>query len=100
MNIKKWVWCMHCERCFEAFISSEPLPYDEAKQQYAEEPINFAPDFEMQFGVQDGRRVYAECPYEGCDGSLLDFRWWDERRADHSDAPEVPEPHKAYPLYP
>ena len=63
MNVKKWVWCLHCERCFEVHLSREPS---------GEGALDFTPDFEMQLGVEQHGQVYAECPYEDCDGGMLD----------------------------
>ena len=100
MNVKKWIWCLRCERCFEANLSREPLLGDESKQQDGEEAFSFAANFEMQFGVEEDGARYAECPYDGCEGSLIDFWWWDSFRADHPDAPEMPERNTVYPLSP
>lgn len=98
MNIKKWIWCLHCERCFEVHLSRQP-EWD-AQLDTGESPFNFAADFEMQLGVEQGGQVYAECPYDGCDGSLLDFWWWEEYGRRHPEAPETPEADTEYPLYP
>ena len=98
MNVKKWVWCLHCERCFEAYLSGEPIPDDAVKEQTGEGAFSFAADFEMQFGVEENGVIYARCPYDGCDGGLLDFWWWDDFRANFTDLPEVPEPGRVYPL--
>ena len=88
MNIEKWIWCWSCERCFEVFLSHEP--------EGDESPFNFGDEFEMQLGVEIDGAVYAECPYEDCDGSLLNFRWW----AGGDSGPETPELGVVYPLYP
>ena len=58
-----------------------------------ESPFNFTLDFEMQLGVESQEEVYAECPYEDCDGNMLDFHWWEG-------SPEQPEEGVLYPLYP
>ena len=88
MNFKKWVWCWNCERCFEVFLSREPGG--------DESPFNFGADFEMQLGVDINGSVYAECPYDACDGSLLNFHWW----AGGDSRLEVPEPGVVYSLHP
>ncbi len=65
-------------------------------------PANVSRLFEMQLGVETNGRVYAECPYGGCDGGLLDFWWWVDFRRDHQNndsLPEVPEMDRVYPLY-
>jgi hypothetical protein len=73
-----WVWCLHCERCFQ-FIDAKV----------------------GKFGVLD-------CAYApDCDGAALDFWPWsraDWERKMHgqprpSHWPDEPEPDKVYPLY-
>lgn len=104
MNVRKWVWCLHCERCFEVYLSREPQLDTEGNPPGLEWTMQFAPDFELQLGVETNGTVYAECPYEDCDGGMLDFWWWEDRRGSESDGespwPEVPEEDKVYPLYP
>ena len=34
MNVKKWVWCLHCQRAFEVFLSREPIPPNDAEEEY------------------------------------------------------------------
>ena len=92
MNIKTWVWCLHCERAFAVLLSR--VPTDE------ESALDFVPDLEMQLGVELHGQIYAECEYEDCDGGPLDFWWWDRFRATQEGLPEVPELDKEYPLYP
>ena len=65
---------------------------------------NIAGDFMggwyMQLGVEQHGQVYAECPYEDCDGGMLDFWWWDnykQNRAGTDTLPEVPLPDSVYP---
>lgn len=89
MNIKTWVWCLHCERAFAVLLSRVP--------QNDESAFNFAPDLEMQLGVEKDGQVYAECAYEDCDAGPMDFWWWGNFR---EGLPEVPEIGKVYPLYP
>ena len=43
MKYKKWVWCLHCERCFEVYLSKQPSENDSL--------FDHAMDFELQFGV-------------------------------------------------
>ena len=93
MNIKKWVWCLHCERAFEVHLSREPRVVDGE----VESAIEFTVDFEMQLGITQAGQVYAECPYEDCDGSLLDFWWWEEYRVHHPEAAEWPSTNQVYP---
>ena len=101
MNFRQWIWCLHCQRCFSAFIGHKPqLEDDEQNHTYTESVFDFAADFEMQLGVEISGQVYAECPYEGCDGDLKDFWWWETYERDHPNAPEVPDEGKVYPLYP
>ena len=69
------------------FLSREP-GHDES-------PFSFGADFEMQLGVDFNGTVYAECPYEDCEGSLMNFQWW----GGGDPHPEVPEPGVVYPLY-
>ena len=91
MNIKAWVWCLQCERAFSVLLSKKPGDNESA--------FDFGAEFEMQLGVEQDDTVYAECPYDDCDGSLLDFWWWEEFQAKTSTATEVPELDKEYPLY-
>ena len=106
-KIKEWVWCLHCERVFQIELSRAPeiLTAEEEKriQDYSEGCFSFAEEFEAQFGKADRRGiVYAECPYDDCDGSLLDFYWWRKFRMDelHPGYPEEPCPGCRYPMYP
>ena len=64
--------------------------------------LDFTPDFEMQLGVEQHGEIYAECPYEDCDGSMLDFWWWDDFKQGYEGTdtlPEVPMADTVYPLY-
>ena len=98
MNVKKWMWCLHCERCFEVYVDHEPQAVPENQPGGLESPFDFAADIEMQLGVEQGGTVYAECPYPDCDGSLLDFWWWEAFRDEIGLLPEVPELEKVYHL--
>ncbi|MDA1215475.1 MAG: hypothetical protein O2812_01195 [Chloroflexi bacterium] len=102
MNVEKWIWCLHCERCFEVHLSREPEWDDAGTPPGYEIIFNFAPDFEMQLGIERNGNVYAECPYENCDGDLKDFWWWDNfhSASEQQHLPETPEVDKVYPLYP
>lgn len=100
MNVVKWIWCLHCERCYEVHLHREPCPADEERQEYGEGPFNFVTDLEMQLGTESEGRVFAECPYDDCDGSALDFWWWDTLREKRLGLPEVPQEGQVYPLYP
>ena len=93
--VRRWAWCLHCERCFEVSLSREPEAGD-----YAAGTFGFAEDFEAQFGVERDGQVFAECPYEDCDGSLLDFWWWATLRGKRPELPLTPEADRVYPLYP
>ncbi len=86
MSVRKWLLCLHCERAFEVTLSSEPGE--------AQGPIELAPELEAQLGVERDGETYVECPYEDCDGSPLDFWWWD------TEGRGVPEVAKQYSLYP
>lgn len=57
----------------------------------------------MQLGVEQHGEVFAECPYDGCDGSMQDFWFWDKFRVNYGEKlqlPEVPAKDTVYPLYP
>ena len=95
MNIKQWIWGLHCERCFAVLLNRKPRWQDDEEKR--ESAFDFALDLEMQLGVESGGSVYAQCPYEDCDGDLKDFWWWEEYERQHPNAPEVPEPGRAYP---
>ena len=90
-----WIWCLHCERCFQVMLSDTPGS-EASVWEYADE-------LEHQLGEEYKGKVYAGCPYEDCDGDLKDFWWWNYFRALKEDSsievPEVPELDKDYPLY-
>lgn len=104
MNIRKWVWCLGCERAFEVFLRREPLvtrpPLGVDEPPQVESVYPFAYEFEVQLGVEEDGAIFAECPYVGCDGSLPDFWWWDDFRRARPDVPETPDPDAVYRLYP
>ena len=53
------VYCLHCDECFKA---------EEVR-------------FEIEKGARGIEFMYAVCPYEGCDGTAMDFAhepWWRE----------------------
>ena len=92
---------LHCERCFAVDLSRKPnWEDDDEAQEYGESLFDFAVELEAQLGVQypDGQ-VYAECPYDGCDGDLKDFVWWEEFQRSHPEVPTEPVGGKMYPLY-
>ena len=62
--------------------------------------FDYAYEFEVQIGVETDGEVFATCTYEDCDGTLLDFRWWEEFSAGHEGTPEVPTTGTVYPLDP
>lgn len=67
-----WVWCLHCERCYQV----------------------------GEFRLEED--FYQMCPYEGCDGSTVLDGWpWEHVRVgcDHLEYPEEPERGVVYPLY-
>jgi hypothetical protein len=69
--IGTWLWCLHCERCYQA---------GEYRETYE--------------GLQ-------MCPYDDCDGSTVLDGWrWSRIRREHPDYPKIPERSKVYPLYP
>ena len=68
MNVRQWLWCLSCERCFEVFLSKD---FDEGADWV---------ELEMQLPVEgtgkelEGLHRYedvANCPYEGCDGNPI-----------------------------
>ena len=111
---KHWIWCLHCNRTFEAMISRERKLDPDGER---ESPLSFIEDLEVQFGANrlrprrrealrslkkdfgladdHLREGYAECPLENCNGNPLDWQWWDELAA-HCGWPDVPEPGVAY----
>ncbi len=97
MNVRQWLWCLHCERCFEVFLTKK-----------IEEGLNVT-ELEMQLPVEgtgkelEGLHRYedmAECPHEGCNGNPMDFWSWNQYRGVNPDSPEVPAVDTVYPLYP
>ena len=97
MQYKKAMLCLYCERTFSVFVSHEP-EIDELIGAL-ESPLGFAWDLEIQLGVEEEGAVYAECPYDDCEGVILDFRWWDDYRKEHSNAPAEPAEQVVYPIY-
>ena len=104
MNIRQWVWCLGCERAFEVYLGREPAvippPPDVDEPPQMESMYPFAYEFEVQPGIEEDGAVCTECPYDGCDGSLGDFWWWDDFRRTLPEIPETPKPDTAYCLYP
>lgn len=91
---ERWVWCLHCERAFQA---------KDVRRFRCEDLVGAK---EARFLGLKGEPYYM-CAYEDCDGTPLDFDWWDEmlegkrwsvRFADYG-YPKVPERGKRYPLY-
>lgn len=105
-GVKEWVWCMCCERVFEVELSRAPkiltLDEQDRQQEYSEGCFAFVASFEAQFGrIDDDGKIYAECPYDDCEGLLPDFKWWRCFRIEqHPEYPERPYRGFTYPLYP
>jgi hypothetical protein len=78
-----WFWCIHCER---AFMSGVP---DDWKRGWFIEEVG-KPYVDML-----GRTSY-ECPYDGCQGTPIDFIPWADMREDDPSLPQIPECHKTY----
>ena len=90
-NVTRWMWCSHCERCFEVMLAREPR---------AESPLAFGADPGTQMGADVGGTWYTVCPYDGCDGNLEDFWWWGSFKRVHSSRgslPEIPAVDTVYP---
>ena len=87
MQYKSWVFCMMCERAFEAHFSKDPTEGS---------IFDHMPDLEMQFGEIEFGEVYAACPYADCTASPLNFRMWPEFVRDYPDWPETPESDVVY----
>ena len=76
-----WVWCLHCERCYQVG-EYKPIKLDRQLKN-----MGIIEDFQM-------------CPYPDCDGDTVKDSWtWEQIRENHPDYPEVPEKGKVYPLY-
>ena len=103
--VRQWIWCLNCERCFEVDLSRQPrLQDNEEADEDAEVPLDFVEELEQQLGVKnpDGE-VVVQCPYDDCNGSLElwgEFRWWEDFREDHPQAPTDPKAGSVYPFYP
>ncbi|MBI4339489.1 MAG: hypothetical protein HY680_06000 [Chloroflexi bacterium] len=99
---QQWIWCLHCERAFAVELGRKPdWQENEAAESYGESAFDFAAELESQLGVRyPNGQIYADCPYDDCDGDLKDFWWWERFREDHPDLPAEPESGKVYPLYP
>jgi len=64
-----WVWCLHCERCYQA----------------------------GEFREVDGLQMcpYSNCDGD----MVMDSWNWEEIRANHPEFPREPEREKVYPMY-
>ena len=121
MNVKQFLWCMLCDRCFEVALTYD---YD-LKEGWTSGQTMY--ELELQLGVavkggnapynvvasesvkqgmppgvlnpdaDSGEQVYALCPYEDCKATPANFLSWNSFRKYHPDAPEVPTDGKAYP---
>lgn len=104
VNIRKWSRRLDCERAFEVYVSREPTinspPEDVDEPPRVKSVYPFAYEFGVQLGVGEDGAVCAECPYEGCDGSLGDFWRWDNLGRAWPDVTETPEPDTLSRLYP
>jgi hypothetical protein len=78
-----WFWCIHCERVFESDVP------DDWKRGWFIEEVG------KPYVDTSGRTMY-ECPYDGCDGSPIDFIPWDDMREDDPSLPYVPEKDVVY----
>lgn len=97
--MRQWLWCLSCERAFPVELGRAPAwGADDGRGQGAESPFDFTDEIEAQAGKpgEDGL-IYAKCPYDGCNGDLLGFLWWERYRQDHPGAPEHPEVSVVYP---
>ncbi|HAL47482.1 MAG TPA: hypothetical protein DCP37_06975 [Dehalococcoidia bacterium] len=101
MNVKTWIWCLRCEQCFSVLLTTEPEMEDaDENQGMGASVFDHAYELEVQLGVETDGEVFATCPYEGCSGSLFDFRWWEDFRLGQNITEEVPAMDTVYPLYP
>ena len=76
-----WVWCLHCERCYQVG------EYRAVKPDRQMRNAGFTEDLQM-------------CPYPDCDGdTVFDAFPWEGIRGLHPDYPEIPERGKVYPQY-
>jgi hypothetical protein len=74
---KQWFWCIHCERAFESNV-----PDDWKFGWFIEEvgrPV-----------MEESGEIWWRCPYEGCDGTPIDFIPWEEMREGDRALPMVP----------
>lgn len=100
----RWIWCLHCEKCFQADL---PDDYDPSFISKEEAKYGYSPSLPDEiFDIID------ECPNEGCDGSPIDWCLWGhfitgrawgtfaEGMETRHDWPRTPEPGRRYPQYP
>jgi hypothetical protein len=78
-----WFWCVHCERTFQSEV-----PADWKRGWFIEE-------VGKPYTDKAGRTWY-ECPYDGCNGSPIDFIPWDDMREDDPSLPHTPEKDVVY----
>jgi hypothetical protein len=93
-----WVWCLHCERTYEAIVPD------------GDGPGNF---FNVGVPLREvGGEVvplddddpamgpYLRCPFGDCDGTPIDVHSWAWVRRANPGYPAVPEVGRRYALYP
>ena len=80
---KVWFWCIHCERTFESNVP------DDWQHGWFYEEVG-------KPRVDKAGQTWWECPYEGCDGSPIDFIPWDDMREDDPSLPVTPEKGAVY----
>lgn len=77
----EWVWCLHCERCYQVGEFRPEKPDKVLREMGMDEDLQL-------------------CPYEDCDGDTVIDSWtWERIREIHPEYPEVPERGKVYPMY-
>ena len=99
MEIRRWIWCLQCERCFEVHLSREPEAAGKDFPEEWESPFGFGAELAMQLGVERHGEVIVKCAYDDCDGGLSHFWWWERFRLDQPELPAAPEVGKPFPSY-
>jgi len=71
---ESWLWCLHCERCYQLKDMRE---------------------------IKQHGETYQMCHYSDCNGDTVMDGWnWNEFRENRKDLPETPELGVVYPQYP
>lgn len=84
MMESKWIWCFHCERCFE--------------RQYAR-AVDCNKNLPADCQLPEAEKMLVMCAYDDCDGAEMDFWSWRSIRCVNHNYPRTPAFGVRYPMY-